>query len=89
MVTHRPHFIPKAPAQQGKNEENISCLSTGTEARREAKWDMIESAIYRQAKEALSRSEEKYRTLFNSMAEGFALGEIILDSADAMAASLK
>ncbi len=48
-------------------------------SRQEGKWDMIESAIYQQAKEALSRSEEKYRTLFNSMTEGFALCNIILD----------
>ena len=33
----------------------------------------------KQAEEALRESEEKYRTLFNSMAEGFALHEIILD----------
>ncbi len=44
------------------------------------RWDMIESAIYRQARDELRRSEEKYHTLFRSMNEGFALHEIVLDS---------
>ena len=43
------------------------------------KWDVIESMIYKQAKQALQESEERYQTLFENMAEGFALHEIILD----------
>ena len=43
------------------------------------KWDIIESTIYKQAQQALRESEAKYRTLFENMAEGFALHEIILD----------
>ena len=42
-------------------------------------WDIIESSIYKQAKEALQQSEERYRSLFSNMTEGFALHEIILD----------
>ncbi|MFP3879741.1 MAG: MEDS domain-containing protein [Dehalococcoidia bacterium] len=45
----------------------------------EGKWDMIESSIYRQAKEALKASEEKYRDLFTNMTVGFAFCEIITD----------
>ncbi|NOH02173.1 MAG: PAS domain S-box protein [Chloroflexi bacterium] len=37
----------------------------------------------KQAESALRESEEKYRTLFNSMTEGFALHEIICDEAGA------
>ena len=44
------------------------------------KWDIIESAIYKQAKEALKASEEKYRDLFTNMTEGFAYCLIITDS---------
>ena len=44
------------------------------------KWDIIESAIYKQAKEALKASEEKYRNLFTNMTEGFAYCLIITDS---------
>ncbi len=43
-------------------------------------WDIIESAIYKQAKEALKASEEKYRDLFTNMTEGFAYCLIITDS---------
>ncbi|OGO23440.1 MAG: hypothetical protein A2144_05520 [Chloroflexi bacterium RBG_16_50_9] len=47
--------------------------------KQEGKWDIIESTIYRQTKEALRLSEERYRSLFNNMTEAFALHEIILD----------
>jgi PAS domain S-box-containing protein len=45
----------------------------------EGKWDIIQSTVYRQAKEALLESEEKYRSLFKNMTEGFSLYEIICD----------
>jgi len=47
--------------------------------KQEGRWDIIESAVYKQAKEALRQSEERYRSLFNNMTEAFALYEIILD----------
>jgi PAS domain S-box-containing protein len=47
--------------------------------KQEGRWDIIESAIYKQAKEALHQSEERYRSLFNNMTEAFALHEIVLD----------
>jgi PAS domain S-box-containing protein len=48
----------------------------------EGRWDIIESAIYKQAKDALRRSEERYRSLFKNMTEAFALCEIILDESE-------
>jgi len=47
--------------------------------KQEGRWDIIESAVYKQAKEALRQSEERYRSLFNNMTEAFALYEIVLD----------
>lgn len=47
--------------------------------KQKGKWDLIESSLYRQTQEALKRSEEQYRNLFDTMTEGFALHEIILD----------
>jgi PAS domain S-box-containing protein len=47
--------------------------------KQEGKWDIIESTIYKQARQALLESETKYRTLFENMTEGFAFHEIILD----------
>lgn len=48
--------------------------------KQEGKWELFESAIYKQTKEALRESEEKYRNLFSAMSDGFALHEIILDN---------
>ena len=42
-------------------------------------WHHLEITERKRAEEALRESEEKYRNLFNSMAEGFALHEIICD----------
>ena len=36
------------------------------------KWDIIESSVYRQAQEALVRTEQQYRSLFQNMIDGFA-----------------
>lgn len=47
--------------------------------KQEGKWDLIESTIYKQARAALKESEKKYRNLFDTMSEGFAVHEIILD----------
>ena len=47
--------------------------------KQEGRWDIIESAVYKQAKEALRQSEERYRSLFNNMTEAFALYEVVLD----------
>ncbi len=44
------------------------------------KWNIIESTIYKQAKDELEASEKKYRELFTGLTEGFALCEIITDS---------
>ncbi len=47
--------------------------------RREGKWEIIENAIHKQARQAVLESEEKYRLLFQNMAEGFALYELLYD----------
>jgi len=47
--------------------------------RRGSAWEVIESADIRTAREGLRESEGKYRLLFENMAEGFALYELIDD----------
>ncbi len=47
--------------------------------KRRGKWDVIESAVYRQTREALRQSEQKYHDLFNAMTGAFALHEIVVD----------
>lgn len=49
--------------------------------RRGDRWQVIESAERRKMEESLRLSEERYRNLFTSMTEGFALHEIIVDEA--------
>ncbi len=44
------------------------------------RWEIIESAEPKKMKKALVESEERYRSLFEQMTEGFALHEIILDA---------
>jgi PAS domain S-box-containing protein len=48
--------------------------------KREGKWELIEHSEHEKIEEALRRSEERYRSLFNGMTEGFALHEIICDN---------
>ena len=43
------------------------------------RWEVIESSEATIAKDALNRSEEKLRSLFSNMAEGFAYHRIVLD----------
>jgi len=43
-------------------------------------WQIIEGQEKKKAEVAIRKSEERYRTLFEQMSEGFALHEIILDS---------
>lgn len=50
--------------------------------KRSGKWELIESTEYRKIKNALLVSEERYRTLFDRMTEGFALHEIICNDDD-------
>ncbi len=47
--------------------------------RRGAAWEVIESADNKRAREGQRESEEKYRLLFENMAEGFALYELVDD----------
>ncbi|MBI5359619.1 MAG: sigma 54-interacting transcriptional regulator [Planctomycetes bacterium] len=47
--------------------------------KRDGKWELIESANCRQAQEAVKKSEGKYRSLFENMADGFAYNKVILD----------
>ena len=47
--------------------------------RRETAWEVIESADNKRAREGQRESEEKYRLLFENMAEGFALYELVDD----------
>jgi len=42
-------------------------------------WEVIESTEARVMKDALKRSEEKFRSLFSNMSEGFAYHRIVLD----------
>jgi PAS domain S-box-containing protein len=42
-------------------------------------WHHIDITDRKRAEEALHESEERYRSLFNSMSEGFALHEIVVD----------
>jgi len=44
------------------------------------KWEVIESSEARIIKDALRRSEEKLRSLFSNMSEGFAYHRIVLDA---------
>jgi PAS domain S-box-containing protein len=47
--------------------------------KRSGKWELIENSETKKIGEALRQSEERYRSLFNGMTEGFALHEIICD----------
>ncbi|MBI2844826.1 MAG: MEDS domain-containing protein [Armatimonadetes bacterium] len=47
--------------------------------RRGGQWSIVEDAQIRRTREELRRSEERYKTLFNEMTEGFAVHEIICD----------
>lgn len=47
--------------------------------KREGKWDIIESVVSQQTKEALRQSEQRYHDLFNAMTGAFALHEIVVD----------
>ncbi|MDO8589265.1 MAG: MEDS domain-containing protein [Armatimonadota bacterium] len=47
--------------------------------KREGEWTIIESSDYKQAREALRLTEQRYQTLFTSIGEAFALHEIIRD----------
>jgi PAS domain S-box-containing protein len=44
------------------------------------KWDIIESSIYRQAKEDLRASQEHYRSLFQNMMDGYAHCRMIYEN---------
>jgi len=48
--------------------------------KRSGEWQVIESAERRKIEASLRESEERYRSLFNGMTEGFALHEIVCDS---------
>jgi PAS domain S-box-containing protein len=48
--------------------------------KRAGEWQVIESAERRKIEASLRESEERYRSLFNGMTEGFALHEIVCDS---------
>ncbi|OGD18394.1 MAG: hypothetical protein A2W03_06705 [Candidatus Aminicenantes bacterium RBG_16_63_16] len=45
--------------------------------RREARWELVESAERKRTELALAESEERFRSLFSSMTEGFAIHEIV------------
>lgn len=47
--------------------------------KRGSSWDMVESTIYKQARQTLGESEKHYRNLFSNMTDAFALHELILD----------
>ena len=47
--------------------------------KQDGKWDIIESSIYKQAKETLRETEDRYRSLFSSMTEGVCEHEVIYD----------
>ncbi|RJQ14694.1 MAG: PAS domain S-box protein [Nitrospiraceae bacterium] len=47
--------------------------------RNAGRWEVIESSEARTVKDALKRSEEKLRSLFSNMSEGFAYHRIVLD----------
>jgi signal transduction histidine kinase len=47
--------------------------------KQEGKWDIIESAIYKQAKEAMQKSEGKFRALFNAANVIRAVYEVVYD----------
>lgn len=49
--------------------------------KRDGKWTIIESSEHKRMEQTLRESEERYRTLFEAISEGFALNEIILDDA--------
>jgi PAS domain S-box-containing protein len=48
--------------------------------RRGQQWQVIESAERKKTEAALRQSEERYRSLFSGMTEGFALHEILCDA---------
>ncbi|MDP2931651.1 MAG: MEDS domain-containing protein [Chloroflexota bacterium] len=46
---------------------------------KEGKWELIENAVYKRAKQGLLESEQKFRSLYFTMSEGVCLHEIIYD----------
>jgi PAS domain S-box-containing protein len=48
--------------------------------KRAGRWERIESAEQRKREEALRQSERRFQDLFESMAEGFALHEVLVDA---------
>ena len=48
--------------------------------KQEGKWDIIESAIYKQAKEAMQKSKEKFRALFDTASDIRAVYEVVYDN---------
>lgn len=69
----RDHFDAAGLMRTVKNHR--FALVRNTEA-----WELIESSEARSIKDALHRSEEKLRSLFDNMSEGFAYHRIVLDS---------
>ena len=47
--------------------------------RRKGRWEVLESAVQKRAREALRESEDRFRSLFASMSEGVALHELVYD----------
>ena len=51
--------------------------------KRDGRWETVMSSEGKRAEQALRESERRYRSLFESMTEGFALHEIVCDEAGA------
>ncbi len=50
----------------------------------EGKWDIIESAVYKQAKDAQRQTEERYRSLFENMLGGLAYFRVVFEEGEAV-----